>query len=170
VRLRPWAEADLVQVHREAQDPLIGRFTPIPSDQTLQDVERYFARHEQSRLAGEELALLIADADSDALLGAIGLLRFDWPHRRCEIGYWLAASARGRGVATRAVRLLSHWALLQGIVARVELHTDVDNEASQRVAERCGFTRERELRPFVRRDGRRLELAVFTLVRDDLSD
>lgn len=92
------------------------------------------------------------------MLGAVGLVRPDWDAGRSEIGYWLAPEARGRGAATRAVRLLAPWAFETFALTKLEIRAHSDNPASQRVAERCGFVRagtvpqgERTLVVFVRR-------------------
>ena len=62
-----------------------------------------------------------------------------------QIGYWLAASARGRGYATRAVNLLTHWLFELG-AARVFLTIVAGNEASVEVARRAGFVYEGTMR------------------------
>ena len=59
------------------------------------------------------------------------------------VGYWLLPAARGRGLATRAVRLLSAWAIRDLGLANVRLTTAPENAISQRVAERSGFRRVR---------------------------
>ncbi|MEY9838464.1 GNAT family N-acetyltransferase [Streptacidiphilus sp. EB103A] len=59
-----------------------------------------------------------------------------------EIGYDLAASARGNGYVTEAVRLLTAYALAGEGVARVVAHTEPDNTASQAVLLRSGFQRD----------------------------
>jgi RimJ/RimL family protein N-acetyltransferase len=169
IRLRPWSEADVDAAFRATQDALIPRFTHVPERQTEEDLRRFLDAREPARKAGEALPLAIAGAQTDELLGSIGLLRFEWPQRRGEIGYWVAPWARGRGVASRAVRLLSRWALIELGLARLALHADTDNQASQRVAERCGFTREGVLRSFEERKGRRHGVVVFSLVPADLS-
>jgi RimJ/RimL family protein N-acetyltransferase len=168
VRLRPWRETDVNPAHRATQDPLIPRFTSVPERQSEADVRRFFDGLEPARKEGERLTLAIADARTDEFLGAISLLRFDWSARRGEIGYWLAPWARGRGATTRAVRLLSRWALTELGLGRLALHTDTGNVASQRVAERSGFTREGVLRSFEMREGRRYDLVVFSLLPDEL--
>jgi RimJ/RimL family protein N-acetyltransferase len=66
------------------------------------------------------------------------------------------------------VRLLAPWALRELRLARVALHTTPDNKASQRVAERAGFTREGVLRSFEEHDGRRVDVVVFSLLPADL--
>src|SRR5204862_6822759 len=121
-------------------------------------------------LTGEGLSVAIADADSDAFLGTVALLRFDWPDLRAEIGYWLAAHARGSGVVTRAVELLARWALHDLGLARLALTTDAENAASQAVARRAGFTREGVLRSFEDRDGRRPDVVMFSLLPGDLAN
>ena len=86
------------------------------------------------------------DAGSDELLGAAGIVRFERDERRCEIGYWLAPAARGRGVATRAVRILGDWAFASLPVDRIGITAEPGNRASCAVAERAGFTYEGVLR------------------------
>ena len=58
-----------------------------------------------------------------------------------EVGYWLLERARGRGLATRAVRLVVTWATGDAGLRRLTIVVDGGNERSQRVAERSGFHR-----------------------------
>ena len=80
---------------------------------------------------------------------------------------WSRAPARGRGVATAAVRLLADWMLREWRPARMQLTTSVDNPASQRVAERAGFRREGVLRAWAENRGRRVDLAMYSRLPGD---
>ena len=60
--------------------------------------------------------------------------------RPAAISYAIIAAERGRGYATRATRLLAAYGLEHVGFSRIELRTDVENVASQRVAERAGFS------------------------------
>ncbi len=64
-----------------------------------------------------------------------------WALGCAEVGYMLAAGARGRGVASRTVQLLAGWAFGTLGLERLELHIDRHNAASCAVAARTGFTR-----------------------------
>jgi RimJ/RimL family protein N-acetyltransferase len=108
----------------------------------------------------------MVDAGSDELLGSSAL--FGAQEGAWEVGYWVAAPARGRGVATRAVRLLCAWAFAELPLARIQLHTLPGNEASERVAERAGFTREGRLRSFAEMKGRRVDITMFSLLPGEL--
>ncbi len=56
-----------------------------------------------------------------------------------EIGYGVCDAYQGRGYAAEAVHAAALWALRQPGVTRVEAETEPDNQASQRVLEKCGF-------------------------------
>jgi RimJ/RimL family protein N-acetyltransferase len=95
--------------------------------------------------------------------------RADWDHRTAEIGYWVAPWARRNGSASRAAALLAPWAIKNLTFARIACDVDVDNVASQRVAERAGFTRDGVLRSMLEVKGRRWTLAAYSLTADDLA-
>ena len=104
----------------------------------------------------------ITDAETGALIGSIDMriTRLGAGH----IGYWMAPQARGRGRTTAALRALSRWAIEELGLGRVELATDLDNIASQRVAEKAGFQREGVLRAMLpTRDGPRRDGVMFSL-------
>jgi RimJ/RimL family protein N-acetyltransferase len=169
IRLRPWREADFEPAHAATRDPLISRYTRVPVDQTMDELRAYIVNSELRRQAGELLFFAIADVKSDAFLGIVALQRFDWVQRRGEIGYWLASGSRGRGVASRAVRMLAAWGLRHLGLARLALCTDVDNIPSQGVAQRCGFAREGILRSFEERKGHRYDVVLYSLLPADLT-
>jgi RimJ/RimL family protein N-acetyltransferase len=78
------------------------------------------------------------------LVGCCGV--DDWSKADvAQIGYWIAANARGRGYATRAVTLLTHWLFDLG-AARVFLTIVAENEESIAVARRAGFVYEGTMR------------------------
>jgi [ribosomal protein S5]-alanine N-acetyltransferase len=91
-------------------------------------------------------------------------------NRTGHIGYWCAPAARGRGVVTRALRLLSRYAFDELALLRLELITDPDNVGSQRVAEKAGYRREGVLRSHLDHpDGRRRDSVMFSLLPGELT-
>ena len=96
-------------------------------------------------------------------------------HTRCgpgglEIGYWIDERHQGKGLVTEAAAALSKHALTELALGRVEIHTNPDNLASNRVAEKLGFTREGTLRkrfPYAS-DKPLRDLVYWTLFREDM--
>ena len=168
VRLRPWREADLPAQLMAFSDPFFQRFSDW-APRTEAEARVYAAECEQARRRGEQIELaLVEPRDEDVVLGGGSLNSVDLQQGRAAIGYWLAPQARGRGVATHAVRLIAGWAFRDLHIARLELTCGPDNRASQRVAERCGFTREGVLRSHVPFKGTRRDTVVFGLLPGEL--
>jgi RimJ/RimL family protein N-acetyltransferase len=88
--------------------------------------------------------------------------------RAYNIGISLAPAARGRGIGSRAQRLLAERLFATTDVDRVEASTDVENVAEQRSLERAGFVREGVLRSAQSRADGRHDLVVYSLIRSDL--
>ena len=172
VLLRPWRPSDAPAVHAACQDPLIARFIPVPLPYTGAVAEAYVEARRRDWEGAEERSFAIVDADSGELLGSIARHGSTGPH--AAFGYWLAPGARGRGVATRALRLFVDWTLRTTSAVRLELFTDVANDASGRVAERAGFVREGVRRAWYQDprdpDGRLLDAVFYVRVRGDHPD
>jgi RimJ/RimL family protein N-acetyltransferase len=169
VVLRLPDERDVDAVVDACQDPDIPRFTRVPSPYRRQDAVEWVARTAEHRQDGTAAGFVIADPDDDSLLGAISLMRLDDARAVGEVGYWVARDARRRGIATRAVRLIARWGVLDLGLARVELMTRVDNLASQGVAERAGFTREGLLRSYATLGCGIADVIMFSLIPADLA-
>ena len=137
VALRAWSERDIPFIVAACQDPLIDRFTAaIPYPYGEADARAWLTGQEPARRAGRSLELAVLEASSAKPVGAVALSNMELRHRRSGMGYWLAERARGRGMATEAVRLLANWALGVLQLDRLEVMIHPENTASQRVAER----------------------------------
>jgi RimJ/RimL family protein N-acetyltransferase len=169
VLLRPWREGDLPGMVRAFSDPVMQRFSWRTAAFTEADARDYFAEQEEARLRGDELNFALVDPlDQDVVLGAVSLYEVRRGHGCAAVGYWLAPAARGRGAATQAVRLLARWAFAELGLARLELTCGPDNEASQHVAEQCGFSREGLLRSHVPFKGARRDSVIYSLLPGEL--
>ena len=168
VRLRLIADADVPAITAACQDPEIVRYTTIPSPYELHHAREWQLRSEAVRTAGTDIGALIVDADSDGLLGSVGMHGLDPATGRAAAGYWVAAHARRQGVATRGVRLLCTFAFGELGVERIELWIEPQNEPSRRVAERVGFHSEGLLRSFMPVQGIRRDMLIYSLLPGDL--
>lgn len=169
--LRPWRDSDVPALVAACQDPEIPRWTRVPADYTTSDARMYMMyRHDA--IAADTMApfAITASSELDRLLGSISLMRFSWPHRRGEVGYWLAREARGQGHATRAVQLICAWGFQTLGLERIELLAATGNPASQRVAERSGFTREAVLRSFLAGRSGQQDMVAFGRLVSDAAD
>jgi [ribosomal protein S5]-alanine N-acetyltransferase len=135
VVLRDWSADDAGWYAAAVRDPQIQRFTSEPAALS--------ARRVRTAIAGlrgrpDQVGFVICDALTGERLGNIALRRVGVAG---EVSYWVAAPARGRGVATAALRLLSDWALGRLGVEELRLWCHADNRPSRRVAERAGYRR-----------------------------
>jgi RimJ/RimL family protein N-acetyltransferase len=138
--LRPWRDDDVPAVLSALLDPAVARWNPADGPAPDLAVAAAWVAGRADWSGGQHASLAISAADDDGeLLGSVSLFRIDRVHDNAEMGYWVAAGARGRGVAVTAVRALTAWSFTTLGLARVQLFHAVENPASCRVAEKAGF-------------------------------
>lgn len=140
--LRAWTAADAPALHRAlaGSEPHLRRWTPWVVDGRVpgQSLEERLDAHASAFARGAEWVYGIFPLDGSEVLGGCGLYPRIGPGA-VEIGYWLAAPATGRGLATQAAAALVQVAFASPDIARVEMRCDPRNVASARVPERLGF-------------------------------
>jgi RimJ/RimL family protein N-acetyltransferase len=164
-------EADLDDLVTALADPEISRWTTVPSPYGPDEARTWAALASRTHRERTALHLLVTERRSGALLGSVGAASLDWDGLVAEVGYWVAAPARRRGVASGALALLSGQ-LLQLGMQRCFAQVMAGNVGSERVLERVGYRREGVLRsmPTGRAAapvGERADLAVFSLLPSD---
>ena len=117
---------------------------------------------------GTGVHLMMLDRAAGKLVGSIGLVHADWEVHSAEIGYGVRGDERRKGYASEALGAVARWALREGGIQRAWLTANTDNVASLRVAEKAGFRREGTLRRAGLEDDGLHDLAVFSLLDDEL--
>ncbi|OLO68941.1 bifunctional GNAT family N-acetyltransferase/nucleoside triphosphate pyrophosphohydrolase family protein [Actinomyces oris] len=174
---------DLNRITEICQDADIQEWTFVPRNYQRSDAQ-FFVEQVVAKgwSEGSELTWAIREADAGAppdLVGMLGITLSGPENARTgEVGYWLAAAARGRGTMTRAVAALIDTAFdpsgplaLSALRWRCDIHEtshgSVPNWASWKVAWSLGFQREGRVRRFLPNDGRLHDGWIATLLPDD---
>ena len=135
--LRAWSVGDAGALAAAWVDPEVVRWTAVPAEHDEAAARRWIGGEARRRQRGLALDLVIDVAGTVA--GEVGLAAFDPSHRTAEVGWWVAAPHRGRGLATEAVRAVASWATteldLDGLVARCQ----AANAPALGVARSAGF-------------------------------
>lgn len=136
IRLRVWREDDLQilsemrnDIYLQAQ--LLSRVRGSNADQVLAWL--------QDR--ADRLFFVIADANSDAAIGYLQISNLNTLDRHGDLGICLAGWARGRGLGTEAVDLVSDYLRNTWGLSKINLRVRADNIAAQRCYEKSGFKR-----------------------------
>jgi RimJ/RimL family protein N-acetyltransferase len=145
ISLEPVDRSHLDLLAALTEDPDVVRFTRVPDPVPPGFPETWLERYEEGRREGTREGFAIVDGGG-AFLGVAVAPRIDRDTLTAELGYVVVPEARGRGVASDALRLLTAWAFSELGMLRLELLIAVDNSASKRVAARCGYVREGVLR------------------------
>ena len=174
---------DVDRITEICQDVDIQEWTFVPRNYQRSDAQ-FFVEQVVAKgwSEGRELTWAIREADAGAppdLVGMLGITLSGPENARTgEVGYWLAAAARGRGTMTRAVAALIDMAFdpkgplgLSALRWRCEIHETshgpVPNWASWKVAWSLGFQREGRVRRFLPHDGRLHDGWIATLLPGD---
>jgi RimJ/RimL family protein N-acetyltransferase len=140
----------------------------VPADRD--ELAAWFATGRYSVARDDAVHLVMLDRASGRMVGSIGVFHADWQVRSAEIGYGVRSDARGQGYATEALAAVARWVLTEGGIQRAWLSANTDNTASVRVAEKAGFRREGTLRRAALEDDGLHDLAIFSLLDDELAE
>jgi RimJ/RimL family protein N-acetyltransferase len=164
VVLRKMREDDRAVVLSTFADPLVSRWLNMPAKPRDSDFESVLRTIRNGFASGDRYDYCVTEAPEDETLGAVIASRR--VRDNFELAYLAREVGRGRGLMTRAVRLMCGWLFEEGI-GRLELRTHPENEPSQRLAERAGFQREGLERKSIWLHGQRHDAVVWSLLPDD---
>jgi RimJ/RimL family protein N-acetyltransferase len=162
LRLEPLAPAHHAELEALLRDPLVMRFTRIPDapDQATFMLDRY---------AGDETREGFAALDSEGRFVGVGVVvDLNRDAAEAELGYMTSPQARGRGVATEILRLLTEHALRDLGLHRLVLHIGATNAASEKVARANGYTHEGTLRDAYVKPGVREDTTIWSRLATDV--
>jgi RimJ/RimL family protein N-acetyltransferase len=140
--LRPWQDADAAAFHGAYRDPAIGQWHTV-RPATPERAREWFGLYREDW--ARERAAHWAVTGGGELLGRMAVKSFALSDGIASIAYWVLPAARGQGVAPRALEAVCGWAFGAGF-ARLELTHSTRNDASCRVAAKCGFELEGTMR------------------------
>jgi RimJ/RimL family protein N-acetyltransferase len=166
IALVPLAREHLPAVQALLGDPDVLRFTRVPEPPPPDFPETWLELYERGRRDGTREAFA-AVGDESEFLGLALAPRIDRETQTAELGYVVAPAARGRGVATTALRLLTEWAFGELGALRLELLIGVENDASKHVAERNGYRFEGVLRSLHVKQGVREDTEIWSRLPTD---
>ena len=168
ITLRAWEEADVehgfetVMRNRGHLQAFMHWMTP---DYSMESARKFNSEAIKKRKSRESLGLGIYRGK--LLIGSIGFVGFDWKARKTDIGYWLVKEEEGKGIITRATRMLIGYAFDELELNRIEIQCSSQNLRSAAVPERLGFKKEGVLRQAEFRNGQLRDFSIYGLLAQD---
>lgn len=166
IRLVPLIPEHESVVAQLVEDDDVREFTRVPSMPEPGFPARWLAAYEKGWRDGSRAGFAIETHDGE-FLGMGMFVSIEAEGRQGEIGYVVGPAARGRGVATRTLNLLTDWGFSGLDLQRIELWIDVTNTGSARVAERVGYEQEGVLRSVWFKEDIRKDFGIWSRIRDD---
>jgi RimJ/RimL family protein N-acetyltransferase len=164
--LRPWRESDLDDSVVACADPEVVRWiSRIPTPYSEQDAREFLELVERGWVEGTSFGFAMTERATGHTVGSIGL---SVNGAIGEVGYFVFAGHRCRGIGERALRLIAGWALGELELARLQLIVMIGNDASACLAEKVGFKREGILRSWLDNRGTRADVTMYSLLPADI--
>ena len=164
IGLQPWLDRDAELVVKAYSDPDIQRWH-VRSMDTKEAHEWITAR--ALRWKDERGADWVVNWRQHPV-GRVGLRTLDLEEGRAEVAYWTVPEVRGNGLAVKALDVLSNWALETIGFHRLDLHHSVENDASCRVAVKCGYEAEGTARSSVLHSDGWHDMHIHARIKRDL--
>ena len=139
--LRGFRPEDAAEVYRACQDPEIQHFTQVPVPYLPEHATGWVSANAALWADARTANFAVTEHGTSGFLGVVGIIGVDHALGQAGVGYWTAPWGRSRGMTTRAVRLVTSWALTEGGLQRLQAEVEQTNTASTRVIESAEFSR-----------------------------
>ena len=166
LRLIELQDAELLNALIEQNRNHIKKWSAWLKDDHSIENTRAFVKSNLARFA-ENNGFAIGIWFKGEVAGQIEYNYIDWANRKTEIGYWLGASFQGKGLMTKSCRILIAHAFNELKMNRVEMHCDVENYKSRRIAENLGFRKEGVIRRAGWRHDRFVDFVIYGMLAEE---
>jgi RimJ/RimL family protein N-acetyltransferase len=156
-----------VPLFEGVQDPLIPKFTRIPANYQMANAEHYVRERSPNGFTMRTELQLVLEYDGK-FAGALSFHTLVLEEEKAEIGYWLTTDVRGKGIATKATKLLTEYGFETIGFHRIEALVVESNKPSLKVLSNAGYKQEGVLRDkSCCGDGTRENMVMFAAIRSD---
>lgn len=150
--------------NKSIQDNLRDGF---PYPYTEQDGTEYISK---MLSADKNETFAFAIAVNGKVIGSIGLFRQGNIHRlTAELGYYISEEHWGNGIMTEAVKQICQYVFEKSDIIRIYAEPFACNAASCRVLEKAGFQYEGTLRRNAIKNGKLIDMKMYSLLKTDNS-
>lgn len=173
ISLRPYCMDDVDDLYQAVRESITELQPWMPwctKEYSIEESRDWLSTREDAWNKGTDYGFRISDARTGRYLGGVGLNQINNLYRAANLGYWIRTSAAGRGVATRAARLVARFGFEELNLIRIEIVAAVGNLASQRVAAKVGAVREGVMRKALPVHGVEHDAVLTSLVAEDIKN
>lgn len=168
IQIRFYKLDDVNTLYEAAKESVSDVYQWLPwchPQYTIEESKEWIADQIQKQQNKLEFEFAILDNDG-TYLGGCGLNQIDWDRKSANLGYWVRSSAMGKGVAVKAVQLLSKWGFENTDLTRLEIKCAIENVRSQRVAKKAGADREGIKASCLELHGKKHDAIIFSLKKE----
>ena len=170
--IRTFEPADVDSLFQAVRESLKEVFVWLPwfhPEYSRDECSAWVDSRSEAWKSGQQYSFAIYDRRDGGLVGGVELNQINRTHRIANVTYWVRTSWAGRGAATAATRLAAEFGFRELGLQRVEILAAVGNDASARVAEKAGATKEGLLRNRFLNHGKPADAVLYSLVPEDLA-
>lgn len=160
--LRRVLPSDVKEMFELRSNPETMKYIPRPLVTNYDEALAHIKMMEDKIETNEGINWAITIKGDDKMLGVIGHYRIKPEHYRAEVGYMILPEYHGKGITTEAVQCVVDYGFNTMQLHSIEGVIDPENEASQRVLQKCGFVKEAHFKENEFYDGKFIDAVVYS--------
>jgi [ribosomal protein S5]-alanine N-acetyltransferase len=138
------------------------KYIPRPLVTNYEETLAHIKMMEDKIETNEGINWAITLKGNDTMIGVIGHYRIKPEHYRAEVGYMILPEYHGKGITSEAVQCVVDYGFNTMQLHSIEGVIDPENEASQRVLQKCGFVKEAHFKENEYFDGKFIDAVVYS--------
>lgn len=173
ITIRPFEPEDVTSFFSAVRSSaeILARWMPwCHANYSIEEAKAWLAACQKEWSQGTSYPFLIIDTGTHEVVGSVDINQINRNHNFGNIGYWVASSHVGRGIATSAVKMAARFGFTEAGFTRLEIAALTENWASRRVAEKAGAKLECIARNRLTGWGKSHDAAVYALIPADIAD
>lgn len=155
------------EVFEIRSNPETMKFIPRPLAETIEDAQKFIGECNSSIEKNDLINWAIAKREDNKLIGMIGFFRLQPENFRGEIGYILNPNFHGKGIMKEATDEALKYGFEKLNFHSIEAVIDPRNNASERILQKTGFTKEAHFKENFFYNGEFLDSVIYSLLKSN---